>query len=46
MLYDTDDKFITAKNFVIDGDAYKAWGSDDNYISNYVKQALQNESLY
>lgn len=46
MLYDTDDKFITAKNFVIDGDAYKAWGSDDNYITNYVKQALQNESLY
>ena len=34
------------KIIVIDGKNYKAWRSDDNYIINNVKQALQNESLY
>jgi hypothetical protein len=31
---------LDRKVFIIQGDEYKAWGNDDNYITNIVYQKL------
>jgi hypothetical protein len=31
---------VDNKHFTISGDDYKKWGNDDNYITNYVLDAL------
>jgi hypothetical protein len=44
LLYsDTKDELIKTKIITIDGDHYKAWGNDDKFIVEYVKNILQNE---
>lgn len=42
MLYDINEKLIDNRMFMLDGDEYKAWSDDDNYIIRYVKEKLTN----
>lgn len=41
-LYDDDNEYIPifTKMIVLEGDAYKNWGQDDNYIKDIVFEAL------
>lgn len=42
LLYEDGSEFtpIDVKVITIEGDAYKKWGNDDNYIKNIVFQTL------
>lgn len=46
MLYDLDDRIHSARNYLIEGEDYQAWGNDDSYITNWVKAKLQSETSY
>ena len=43
-LLDIDDKIIDTRLYLLQGDDYNNWGTDDNYLVNWVKTKLQNES--
>jgi hypothetical protein len=36
---------LEVKRIMLEGNAYKNWGSDDNYIKNLVLQYLRTEKL-
>lgn len=38
--YDKDKRQLYEKQFVIEGEEYYSWGSDDNYIKNLVASKL------
>ena len=40
-LFTENDILVDSKQFLIEGDEYKRWGSDDNYIINLIKQKIQ-----
>ena len=42
-LLDIDDSIIDSKIYILEGDDYKGWGTDDNYLINWVKKQLNNE---
>ena len=39
-LYDMDNVPQESRLFIIEGDDYKNWSNDDNYIVNYCKKKL------
>ena len=40
-LYNDNNLLIEARQYLIDGDSYKKWSSDDQYIITYLKQKIQ-----
>jgi hypothetical protein len=40
-IYDPSGNLATTKSLLMDGDAYKAWGGDDNYVYTWINQQLQ-----
>jgi hypothetical protein len=44
ILYDADEVFVCVKMIRLEGDDYKAWSEDDEYIIRYVREQLQQES--
>ena len=42
-LLDIDDRSIDHRLYLLEGDDYKGWGTDDNYLVNWVKKQLNNE---
>ena len=38
--YDDKDKYVETIHLVLDGEDYKQWGSDDNYLLNWVCNKL------
>jgi hypothetical protein len=40
-LFNDDDILIESTQYLIDGEEYAKWGSDDNYIINLIKQKIQ-----
>ena len=43
-LYDIDNKEQDKRTYYLTGDDYNNWSNDDNYIVNYCKKKLQEES--
>jgi len=43
-LYDIDNNKQDIRTYLLTGDDYNNWSSDDNYIINYCKKKLQEES--
>lgn len=41
-LFNDDDILVDSKQYLIDGEEYANWGSDDNYIINLIKQKIQS----
>jgi hypothetical protein len=39
-LYDTNNKLVNVQIMDLSGEDYKNWGSNDDYIINYVAQKL------
>lgn len=39
-MYDINDRCIDNVSVIIEGDAYKAWNNDDNYVVQYVADQL------
>lgn len=35
---------VECRNITIEGDDYNAWGNDDSYIIEFIKQKLENEN--
>lgn len=35
---------VECRTIVIQGDDYNAWGNDDSYIIEFIKQKLENEN--
>ena len=42
-LLDIDDSSIDNRFYLLQGDDYKGWGTDDNYLINWVKKRLNEE---
>lgn len=42
-LYDINDSVVTVKLYTLEGSDFLAWGTDDNYVVNWVKKQLENE---
>lgn len=42
-LYDINDSVVTVKLYTLEGTDFLAWGTDDNYVVNWVKKQLENE---
>lgn len=42
VVFRCDDGSIIIKEVVLQGDSYILWGSDDNYIVNYITNNLSN----
>jgi hypothetical protein len=40
-LYGDNDLLIEARQYIIDGEQYKKWSSDDQYILTLIKQKIQ-----
>jgi hypothetical protein len=40
-LYGDNDLLIEARQYIIDGDEYKYWSTDDQYIITLIKQKIQ-----
>ena len=40
-LYNENDLLIEARQYLIQGDEYKAWNNDDQYIINLIKKTIQ-----
>ena len=40
-LYNENDLLIEARQYLIQGDEYKAWNNDDQYIMNLIKKKIQ-----
>ena len=40
-LYNENDLLIEARQYLIQGDEYKAWNNDDQYIINLIKKKIQ-----
>ena len=38
--YNDKDKYVETTHLLLDGDDYKNWGSDDNYLLNWVCNKL------
>ena len=38
--YDDKDKYCETIHLILDGDDYKNWGTDDNYLLNWVCNKL------
>ena len=43
-LLDIDDISIDNRIYLLQGDDYKGWGADDNYLINWVKKRLNDEN--
>lgn len=43
-LFDENNNMIKATQFLIEGEEYKAWGDDDKYIVNLLRNKLQTLS--
>jgi hypothetical protein len=41
-LFNENDLLVDTKQYLIFGNEYASWGSDDNYIINLIKQKIQN----
>lgn len=39
-MYDINNRCIDNVSVIIEGDAYKAWNNDDNYVVQYVADQL------
>ena len=42
VLFDESDIPSDSKNFTMNGDEYKLWGDDDNYIIEWIRNKLSN----
>jgi hypothetical protein len=40
-LYGDNDLMLESRHYVVDGDSYKKWSSDDQYIITLIKQKIQ-----
>jgi len=40
-LYDDKDMLLEARQYIIDGEQYKKWSTDDQYIITLIKQKIQ-----
>lgn len=40
-LFTENDLLVESKQFLIEGEEYKRWGSDDTYLINLIKQKIQ-----
>lgn len=41
-IFDYSGNLVINKNLLMDGDAYKAWGGDDNYVYEWINGQLHN----
>ena len=41
-LYSDQDVLIESKQYIIEGDEYVNWGTDDKYLVNLLKQKIQS----
>ena len=41
MLYDANDKAVENRVYLLDGNDFLSWGSDDKYLVEWVKQKLK-----
>ena len=41
-LYNENDLLIEARQYLIEGEEYKAWSNDDQYIIKMLKEKIQN----
>lgn len=41
-LFNENDLLVDSKQYLIDGNEYAKWGSDDNYLINLIKQKIQS----
>lgn len=44
VLYNTDGSPMDTRLFVLEGEEYNKWSSDDQYIISYIKAKLNGES--
>ena len=44
LLFDQDGNFVCVKMVRLEGEDYKSWSNDDQFIVQYVKKILQDES--
>ena len=42
-LYNESDAVIESRQYIIEGDDYANWSSDDKYIINLLKQKIQTD---
>ena len=42
-LYNESDTVIESRQYIIEGNEYNNWGSDDKYLVNLLKQKIQAE---
>ena len=42
-LFTENDILVEATQYLITGNEYNVWGSDDTYIVNLIKQKIQNQ---
>ncbi len=40
VLFDENNMPCDTKNYIMNGDEYKLWGDDDNYIVDWIKSKL------
>lgn len=43
LLFDQDNNFVCVKMVRLEGEDYKAWSNDDQFIVQYVKKILTEE---
>jgi hypothetical protein len=43
-LFTIDNSLVDTKVYIMNGDDYKNWGSDDLYIQHWVQEKLANEA--
>jgi hypothetical protein len=41
-IYDQSGNLATTTSLLMDGDAYKAWGGDDNYAYEWINSQIHN----
>lgn len=48
LFYEEGSEFtpLDVRHILLEGDAYKNWGNDDDYIKNIVLQYLKKENMY
>ncbi len=42
VLFDENNMPCDTKNYIMNGDEYKLWGDDDNYIIEWIRNKLSN----
>ena len=40
-LFNENDLLVESKQFLIEGEEYKRWGNEDQYLINLIKQKIQ-----